>query len=210
MFKGEERAIATLEAIDLPHEAESLAGEFDANGLVLLISGERGMQLAPGIDAMIGDTDFLDFFEVEQTTAVEQGMKGHDAHLGNVRIEKGQREHEATPKGDWGDCALLFVAYTRHLLFEWLLNARFLWFEIPCYIASASGPDMIDPYGKGHAATLRSKEDAPLSSAQPLLDLVFDQTNFIYKVRTLTKRETAEAFDLITLLGIEGIAYTIL
>ena len=35
------------------------------------------MQLSAGEDAVVGDADFFDFFEVEQSSAVGEGVQGH-------------------------------------------------------------------------------------------------------------------------------------
>jgi hypothetical protein len=85
------------EAIDLADEAEGVGAEVEADGLAVLIGGEGGVQLAAGVDALVGDADLLDFFEVEQAGAVGQGVQGHDAQGRVVAVEDGQGEHGPTP-----------------------------------------------------------------------------------------------------------------
>ncbi len=53
------------------------------------------MQFAPGVDRRIGHADFLDFFEVEEPLAVEEGVESHDAH---GRVEDGEGEGHGVPR----------------------------------------------------------------------------------------------------------------
>jgi hypothetical protein len=43
--------------------------------------------------SVCGDADLLDFFEIEETPAVGQGVQGHDADGRIVGVAKGQSEH---------------------------------------------------------------------------------------------------------------------
>lgn len=74
-------------------QAKCIAGQFDLHGLPVLVRGLAGVQHPPGIDAIVGDADLLDFFEVEQPRAVRQGVQGHLADRWGMGVEDGQRDH---------------------------------------------------------------------------------------------------------------------
>ena len=94
MFIREIGAVAPGEGeVDLADQTESGAGEFEIDGLAVLVGFEGGVELPAGEDGGVGDADFLDFFEVEETTAIGQGMQGHDADGGFVGVEQGQGDH---------------------------------------------------------------------------------------------------------------------
>jgi hypothetical protein len=51
------------------------------------------VQLAAGVNAIVGHANLLDFFEIEQARAVRKGVQGHDADSRGVGVEKGERDH---------------------------------------------------------------------------------------------------------------------
>ena len=78
MLVGDELPIAVADRVDLADQAERRVGQFELGPLAVLVGGERGVQLAAGVDPGVGDADLLDFFEVEQALAVGQRVEGHD------------------------------------------------------------------------------------------------------------------------------------
>jgi hypothetical protein len=68
------RSVAAAEAIDLTGESERGGVEFDGDGLAVLVGGQCGVELAACEDAVVGDADFFDLFEVEEAFAVPQGV----------------------------------------------------------------------------------------------------------------------------------------
>jgi hypothetical protein len=89
VFVGQVAAIAAAEAIDLTDQAERLAGQLDADGISFFVGLQSGVELAAGEDALVGDAQFLDLFEVEQARAIGQGVQGHDAHRRSMGVEEG-------------------------------------------------------------------------------------------------------------------------
>jgi hypothetical protein len=47
------------------------------------------VQGAAGVDAFVGDADFLDLFEVEEARTVGEGVERHDADGRGVSVEEG-------------------------------------------------------------------------------------------------------------------------
>jgi hypothetical protein len=94
VFIGEIGAVAATEAIDLTGQTEGGAGQLDGEGFAIFFIGfEGGVKLTAGEDGGVGDADFFDFFEVEETTAIGQGVQGHDPDHRAMRIEDGERGH---------------------------------------------------------------------------------------------------------------------
>jgi hypothetical protein len=71
---GDEGSVAAAEAIDLADEAEGVGAKVEADGLAVLVGGQLGVQPTAGVDALVGDADLLDLFEVEEPLAVGQGV----------------------------------------------------------------------------------------------------------------------------------------
>ncbi len=87
---GQQAAVAAAQAVDLAGQAPGGAGQFDADGLAVLVGFEGGVELPPGVDGGVGDTQFLDLFEVEEARTVGEGVQGHHPHERGVTVEDGQ------------------------------------------------------------------------------------------------------------------------
>jgi hypothetical protein len=97
VFVGQIGTVAAAEAIDFAGEAPGFGGEVDLGGVAVVLGVEGGVQLPAGVDALVGDADFLDLFEVEEAGTIRQGMEGHDANGRGMAIENRQGQHEQTP-----------------------------------------------------------------------------------------------------------------
>jgi hypothetical protein len=98
VFVGQIGAIATAETIDFADEAESGAGEIEIDGVAFFIGLESGVKLPAGEDAIIGDADLLDLFEIEQARTVGESVKSHDAESRLLRIDDVQGDHQVVSR----------------------------------------------------------------------------------------------------------------
>ena len=87
MFIGDPEAVAASDGVHFAGEPPFFAGDLEGPffGGFIIEAGNVVMEAAPGIDGGIGHTDFLDFFEVEESFAVKEGMERHDADRRLVR-----------------------------------------------------------------------------------------------------------------------------
>ena len=79
----DESPVAVASEIHLAANAPFLAGKLQTLPFAILIYFGV-MQGAPGVDAMVGNADFFDLFQVEKTLAVRERMQRHDADDGIV------------------------------------------------------------------------------------------------------------------------------
>jgi hypothetical protein len=99
VFVGQVGTIAATQAIDFAGESESGTGEFDVDGFALLISFECGMELPPRENGGVGNADFFDFFEVEETLTVSQRVQSHNSHGRLMGIKNRQGHHGVVSLG---------------------------------------------------------------------------------------------------------------
>jgi hypothetical protein len=99
VFVGQIGAVAPTEAIDLADKTERGADEFEIDRFAVLVGFEGGVELPAGEDSGVGDTDFLNFFEVEEPRTVRQGVQSHDADRGFVGVDQGQGDHRCSFHG---------------------------------------------------------------------------------------------------------------
>ena len=91
MFVGEIGAVTAFEAIDDAGKAEGLVGEFELGRFAFLVGFEGGVKLTASENAIVGDADFFDFFQIEESFAVVQGVEGHDRTGGSWDSRTGKR-----------------------------------------------------------------------------------------------------------------------
>jgi hypothetical protein len=65
VFVRQVRAIATTEAIDFTEESQSLAGQLNRDGIAFLVGFQGRVEVPTSINAMIGNANLFNFFEVE-------------------------------------------------------------------------------------------------------------------------------------------------
>src|SRR5262249_23408164 len=90
-------SVAPPEAIDLAGQTNLVAGQLDAGPLVAFVGFEPGVQLAAGVNTLVGDADFFDLFQIEKAMAIPQRMQSHDPQGRGVGINRGQSDHELPP-----------------------------------------------------------------------------------------------------------------
>jgi len=67
VFVGQVGVIAAAQAIDLAEQAEGGEESSMLTASPFLVGFECGVELPAGVDAVVGNADFFDFFEVEQS-----------------------------------------------------------------------------------------------------------------------------------------------
>ena len=83
MFVGNQTTIPTSQAVHFATEAEVGTFQNEADDLTLICC-QFLMQAPPSVDGCIGNTDFLDFLQVEEPFTVREGMQGHNTNSGSV------------------------------------------------------------------------------------------------------------------------------
>jgi hypothetical protein len=91
----------------LPVRPPGFGGEFDLGGVAVVLGVEGGVELTAGVDALVGDADLFDLFEVKEARAVGEGVQGHDADGRGVAVEDGQGEHGPTHSEGAGEFIIL-------------------------------------------------------------------------------------------------------
>jgi hypothetical protein len=89
------RPVAAAEAVHFTEQAEGFGRQLEGDGVPLFVGFEGGVQMPPGINTPVGDTEFLHLFQVEQPATVSESVQGHDPHRRPVRVENGKGKHGA-------------------------------------------------------------------------------------------------------------------